>query len=191
MTSSPRIGLPTNGDMPRDSARSADRVRALHLLNQGADLLEQGKVAQAIPLLESAYLLNPKSVPALLNLGAAYVLAGRFREAVPLLESARDVEPQNVMAWVNLGAAYLGNPVLASSEQQLLAIDAFQQAIRLNPAAPSAFYNLGLILKDRGERQRALAAFRRASQVDPSDRDARYWIAKLEGEVDNDAEYQA
>jgi tetratricopeptide (TPR) repeat protein len=156
------------------------KERARRLLNRGASLLEQGKAAEAIPHLERAYQLDSSSVPAQINLGGAYVLAGRHEKAVPLLEAARDSEPQNVMVWINLGAAYLGNPVLATSEQQTQAIRAFEAALELNPAAPSVSYNLGLIYVDRKENDLAVTAFRRAVQVNPLDRDARAWLHKLE-----------
>ena len=99
-------------------------------------------------------------MPAQINLGGAYVMAGRHEKAVLLLEAARDAEPQNVMIWINLGAAYLGNPILASPEQQMQAIHAFEAALDLNPAAPNVNYNLGLIYVDREERDLAVAAFR-------------------------------
>jgi tetratricopeptide (TPR) repeat protein len=154
--------------------------RALHLLNQGAELLEQGKAQEAIPHLERAYQFDAESVPVLINLGGAYVMAGRHKEAVPLLEAARDVEPRNAMIWINLGAAYLGNPVLATPEQQMQAIAAFEVALELNPAAPNVHYNLGLIFVDRQELDLAMAAFRQAIQINPLDRDARHWLRKLE-----------
>jgi tetratricopeptide (TPR) repeat protein len=96
------------------------------------------------------------------------------------LEAARDAEPENAMIWINLGAAYLGNPALATHEQQMQAIRAFQTALRLNPAAPNVNYNLGLIFVDRREHDLAIASFRRAIQVNPLDRDARAWLQKLE-----------
>ncbi len=156
------------------------KERARRLLNRGASLLEQGKANEAIPHLERANQLDRSSVPAQINLGGAYVLAGRHEKAVPLLEAARDAEPENVMIWINLGAAYLGNPVLATSEQQMQAIHAFEVALELNPAAPNVNYNLGLIFVDREEHSLALAAFRRAIQINPLDRDARAWLQKLE-----------
>mgnify|MGYP001818396250 FL=1 len=118
-------------------------------------------------------------MPILITLGGAYVVAGRHKEAVPLLEAARDAEPGNMMVWINLGAAYLGNPILASGEQQMQAIEAFEKALELNPAAPSVHYNLGLIFVDRDEPDLALAAFRKAVQTNPADRDARLWIRRL------------
>lgn len=150
------------------------------LLNQGAKLLEQGKAQEAIPHLERAFQLDAENVATLINLGGAYVMTGRHREAIPLLERARDAEPDNAMIWINLGAAYLGNPVLATPDQQIQAISAFERALALNPGAPNAHYNLGLIFVDRNEPGLAAAAFRRATEVNPLDRDARYWLRKLE-----------
>lgn len=155
------------------------RDRARRSLDQGTRLLEQGRAREAIPHLERAHQLDAESVPILINLGGAYVIGGRHREAVPLLESARDREPDNAMIWINLGAAYLGNPVIATAEQQMQAIAAFEKALELNPAAPSVHYNLGLIFVDRGETDLALAAFRHAIRVNPLDRDARLWLRKL------------
>ncbi len=156
-----------------------EREDLRQLLNRGAALLEAGKAQEAIPHLERAYRLAPEDVPTLINLGGAYIMAGRHKEAIPLLEAARDAEPDNVMVWINLGAAYLGNPVLATAEQQMQAIGAFEKALELNPAAPNVHYNLGLIFVDRGDTDLAVAAFRRAIQVNPLDRDARYWLRKL------------
>jgi Flp pilus assembly protein TadD len=162
-----------------DSANREMQERARRLLNRGADLLEQGHVQEALSELEQAYELDGESIPVLINLGGAYILSGRHREAIPLLEAARDAEPDNAMIWTNLAAAYLGNPVLASPEQEMRAISAFERALELNPATPNVHYNLGLIFVNRGEDELAMAAFRRAIQVNPYDRDAHHWLRKL------------
>lgn len=155
---------------------------ARRLVNRGARLLEEGKPGEAIPYLERANELSSENAAVLINLGGAYVMAGRHRQAVPVLEKARDIEPDNVMIWINLGAAYLGNPVLTSEDQQMRAIEAFERALELNPAAPNVHYNLGLIFVDRGETGLAVAAFRRALHTNPFDNDARYWLGKLKAE---------
>jgi len=156
------------------------RKKAKELLNQGAQLLQQGRVEEAISFLEQAHELDAESVPTLLNLSGAYILAGRHREAIPLLEAALKTEPENPMIWINLGAAHLGNPILATHEQQEQAIRAFEKSLELDPAAPSVHYNLGLIFVDRGDHDLARAAFRHALRVNPQDRDARRWLDKLE-----------
>jgi tetratricopeptide (TPR) repeat protein len=158
--------------------------RTRRLVNRGAKLLEEGKADEAIIHLERACELDITSVPAQINLGGAYIMAGRHQDAVPLLEAARDAEPENAMIWINLGAAYLGNPALATHEQQIQAIRAFQTALELDPVAPNVNYNLGLIFVDRREHDLAIASFQRAIKVNPLDRDARIWIQKLEATRD-------
>jgi tetratricopeptide (TPR) repeat protein len=166
----------------KSSSQAKTRERARRLLNQGAVLLEQGRAEEAIAPLERAYRIDAGNVPTLINLGGAYIMAGRHREAIPVLEAARNAEPDNAMIWINLGAAYLGNPVLASPEQQMQAIVAFEKALELNPAAPNVHYNLGLVFVDRKENDLAVAAFRQALRVNPFDRDAHQWLRKLGAE---------
>lgn len=166
------------------SQNTEERVR--RLLNRGARLLEEGNAEQAIPHLERAYQIDARNVPTQINLGGAYIMIGRHKEAVPLLEAARDAEPQNAMIWINLGAAYLGNPVLATPEQQMLAIHAFETALQLNPAAPNVHYNLGLIFADRQENDLALRAFQQAVRINPFDRDAQAWLRKLKARPDRE-----
>ena len=170
--------------------RSGEKAReeALRLLNLGADLLAQGQAGDALDCLEQAHRLDAGSVPVCINLGGAYVMCGRHKKAIPILETARDAEPDNAMIWINLGAAYLGNPILATTEQQGRAIAAFERALELNPAAPNVHYNLGLIFVDRGERDLAVAAFRQAVQVNPFDRDARRWLDNLEAASQQDGQ---
>jgi tetratricopeptide (TPR) repeat protein len=175
--------------MSQQHAQAVAQVQ--RLLSQGATLLEQGEAKTAIPLLERAYDVDARNVPVLINLGAAYALTGRHAEAVPLLETARDLEPDNPMIWINLGAAYLGNPVLASGEEQMRAIAAFQKALELDAAAPNVHYNIGLILADRAEPDLAMAAFRQAIRVNPADRDARHWLDKLEAGKEREQERES
>jgi tetratricopeptide (TPR) repeat protein len=156
-------------------------------VNRGARLLEKGRAKQAIPLLEKAHSLAPDNAAVCINLGGAYILAGRHRAAVPVLEAASRIEPDNPMIWVNLGAAYLGNPILARDLEQVQAIEALRQAVALNPATPHAYYNLGLIYRDRQEWALALEAFEWAVKVNPLDQDARGMAGRMQQMLDGDA----
>jgi tetratricopeptide (TPR) repeat protein len=149
-------------------------------MQRGTTLLTQGKPADALPLLQKAHRLKPDNPDAALNLGGAFIMAGRHKHAVPILEQAVQRAPANAQLWINLGAAYLGNPVTATSERQLKAIAAFHKALEIDPLAHSVAYNIGLIHRDRGEIDLAIAAFRRAVLADPRDRDAQRLLEKLE-----------
>ena len=163
------------------SARTAmsDKNSFENALRQGTRLLQLRKVEEAIRLLEKAHALDGTHVNAALNLGGGYILAGRHRKAVPVLEGILPAAKDNTAVWINLGAAYLGNPILAKDEQQLKAIDAFERALEIDPAAYSVHYNIGLIYRDRNEREKAIEMFKRALDVNPHDRDALSQLNKL------------
>lgn len=163
---------------------SPRREEAIRLLNRGADHLRAGEPEKALPLLLGAHELLPEDVPTAINLAGAYILLGRHQEAIPVLEQALAHEPENEMVWTNLGAAHLGNPGRAGDEQQQKAIEAFERAIEINPHVPNVYYNLGLIHRERGEREQAMRRFRHAVQADPHDRDARRALRRLEDERD-------
>lgn len=153
--------------------------RFFDLLRRGTQALHRGQLGDAVRLLESAHRLDAANEDAALNLGGAYILSKKFKRAVAILEPLSERRPDNPMIWTNLGAAYLGNPVLASDEDQQRAIAAFERAIALNPATPNVAYNLGLIYRDRREHATAVYWFRLAIQANPNDRDARYYVEQL------------
>jgi len=146
----------------------------------GTRLLAEGKTDEALPLLENAHKLKPDNADAALNLGGAYIMAGRHKLAVPVLERAVEYLPANAQLWINLGAAYLGNPITATGERQQRALEAFGHALEIDPLARSVAYNMGLIHRDRGEIDLAIAAFRRAVLADPNDRDAQRLLERTE-----------
>ncbi len=146
---------------------------------QGTQLLHQGKAEKAIRPLEKAHALDPAHVDAAINLSGAYVLRKQFKKAVILLEPFSQSDPDHIMIWTNLGAAYLGNPVLANDDEQLKAIHAFKMALQINPVAPNAAYNIGLIYYRRNDPINAATYFQKAVQADPHDRDARALLERM------------
>lgn len=146
----------------------------------GSDLLHKGKAAESLPYLRQAYELQPSDVDAAINLGGALILTKNFSKAVGVLEEASREDPDNPQIWINLGAAYLGNPVLAGAEQQDKAIRAFERALEIDPVARSVAYNIGLVYRDKGEREQAIHWFQQAVKHNPADQDARSLLVKLQ-----------
>lgn len=177
-----------SGKRPPGGRQRSDRL--FNLLRRGTQALHAGQVATAAEQLERAHALDEENGDVALNLGGAYILSRRFARAVAVLEPLSAREPDNPMVWTNLGAAYLGNPVLAGDEEHERAIAAFQRALELDPAAPNVAYNLGLIHRDRGEREEALRWFMRAVMANPNDRDARSQIQRILGAGASLARYQ-
>jgi superkiller protein 3 len=148
-------------------------------LNESAQLLRQNRPGEAETLLLPLYNEAPDHVDVLINLSGAYILQRKWDKAVRLLKKGTKSHPNNAMLWMNLGAAELGRLETAGPRQQQRAIEAYQRALQVNIETPNAHYHLGLIYKERGEFTRSAAFFQRALEVDPADRDARYWLDKL------------
>ncbi len=154
--------------------------RFMALLQAGTEALQRGRIEDAIRRLDLAHQLQPDNPDAAHNLSSAYILRGRFSKALPLLQKLVANHPDNANFWLNLGAAHLGNPVLATDEQQQQAIAAFQHALTLNPAIPNAAYNIGLIYRDREEKEQAIYWFQKAIQANPTDPHAYNILQKLQ-----------
>jgi tetratricopeptide (TPR) repeat protein len=152
-------------------------------INAGARLLYQNRPGEAAALLEPLYPQAPTHPDLAINLGGAYILQRKWDRAVRVLQKAVEANPNNVMLWINLGAAQLGNIQTAGPKQQERAIRAYERALAIDPKAPNVHYHLGLIYKDRGEFDQALAAFQRALEVLPTDKDARYWLEQVAQQV--------
>jgi tetratricopeptide (TPR) repeat protein len=152
------------------------------LFRRGTELLQRGRAHEAVHPLDLAHQLQPDHSDAAHNLSSAYILTRNFKKALPLLEKLLENDQDNAQLWLNLGAATLGNPLLATDEQQQQAITAFTRAIELDPATPNAAYNIGLIYRDRQERTKAIDWFNRALQANPQDRHAQNLIRRLQSE---------
>ena len=150
------------------------------LLVEGTRMLQNSQQLRAAELLEKAHEIDPENFDAALNLSAAYILMGSFKKAVPLLENLVDRDEASAAVFTNLGAAYLGNPVLARDEDQLKAINAFNRALEVDPPAPNAAYNIGLIYRDRREYDKAEEWFTKAVEDFPDDKDAENQILKIQ-----------
>jgi tetratricopeptide (TPR) repeat protein len=146
---------------------------------QGTLALQQGAYSNAIKFLEKALEYQPDDLNTTLNLSSALILLKRFKKAVPLLESLTDDYQDNPMLWLNLGAAYLGNPILATAENQHKAISAFQMVLKINPKTRHAAYNIALVYRDQKNYREALQWFEQEAAGFPDDEDAQFYIEKM------------
>jgi Flp pilus assembly protein TadD len=149
-------------------------------------MLNGGKIREAIPLLEQLARGRPQDTELLYNLGIAYSEIGEYQQAVMALKRAIEHDPQHPNALVGLGVAYQR---LGQSDQA----EAFlRRAIDVQPGNPYALRNLGAVLGRRGEHADALPYFRRAVQAAPNDPAALLGLAKsLESSGSADDETEA
>jgi tetratricopeptide (TPR) repeat protein len=140
-------------------------------------MLRAGRIADAVPFLETLVRARPDDVEGLYNLGIAHSELGRFDAAVAHLTRAVELAPKHSHAWSGLGVAYqrLG--------QSDLALDAMRKAVDADPEDAYAQRNLGGVLLARGQAAVAMEHLRRARQALPHDMQATYGLATALEEV--------
>lgn len=148
-------------------------------LNESARLLRANRPGEAIAVLEPLREDLPHDPDVAINLGGALILQRKWAKAVRILREAVERTPDNALLWTNLAAAYLGRLETSGPRHQARAIRAYEKALRLDPSAANVHYQLGLIYKRQGNLSRASALFQRALEINPNDRDARFWMDKL------------
>jgi tetratricopeptide (TPR) repeat protein len=70
--------------------------------------------------------------------------------------------PKDAGAWYNLGIAYW------QSNQPAKAIEAYQQALRINPEHANAWYNLGIAYKNSGQTSQVMDVYKRLKTLNPA-----------------------
>jgi tetratricopeptide (TPR) repeat protein len=198
-----------------DSARASQQSGAFHQAEQlcrqlldaepanadawqflGANLQEQGKLADATACFERALQSQPTSPEAAFRLACSLAAQGKRQEAIGAFRRTLQIKPDHVDALARLGVALaesgnLGEAVsnlrqaiqlrpdfakarhnlgVALSQQGHLekARHHLEHALRLRPDYSEAAYNLGNVLNSMGRREEAIASFRRAIEHQPN-----------------------
>ena len=103
-------------------------------------MLRSGRIAEAVPYLESLTKSAPADAAVLYNLGIAYSELGQYDEAIIRLKRAVQLDPGHAHAWVGIGNAYHR---MRKPDQ---ALEAFEKAVQADPKDGYTRRNLGGIL---------------------------------------------
>ena len=105
----------------------------------------------------------PLSWLAAANLGKVAMDEGKFREAAASLDRAEALRPDSAEVRLDRGNAYkhIGRPDVADGE--------YRKAIALDPSFPGAYYDLGVLLLERGDSVGAAEALRQALRLGAND----------------------
>ena len=93
--------------------------------------------------------------------GTALNFLDRFEESLPLLLEQAQVIQADAMSWFQVGLAY------EKLERVPESIDAYENALSLDPDYDLAMFNLGGVLWSSGDREQALLIWRRAAEQFP------------------------
>src|SRR5262249_51745377 len=109
---------------------------------------------------------NPSATTAWYNLGLFELQSGRPEVAASALQRAVQLQPSYGAAWNALGAAFV-------NRDRAGAIDAWRHAERLLPRDYDLLFNVGMLLADGENPDRAVPFLRRFVAEAPRDRYAR------------------
>jgi len=127
------------------------------------ELLQAGKIADAIPLLWALLQQRPSDIDALYNLGVAYSELGQVQKSIAILQRLVEAEPKHVHGLVALGVACIKQGDVTGGEKYL------RQALNLEPQNLWALKNLGACLLKQGRANDAIPVFEKALSATPED----------------------
>ena len=125
--------------------------------------------------------LDPESTR-LNNLGAAYANQQDFRKAAQMFQKAAELEPRWPVPRLNEAIALMNLQKEDDAESLLLKVT------REQPGDVRAWYNLGLLYKNKGEAAEALHAFEQVIAQHPQDADSYYFLGVALSQMHRDRE---
>lgn len=137
------------------------------------ELKRQGRMAEALTVLETNIRAKPDSAEMLNNLAVSLFQAGRQPEAFQRVRRALELNPQLADGHVNLGT------MLLQTGQFAAALESLAQALQLGRETADVRNFTGLCLIGLGRPAEAKPQFERALQLNPNHKDARANLAVL------------
>lgn len=157
-----------HGHPPMNPTPVAERPAddPLAVMHAGVDHARQGRLADALPLLERAVALAPTLAQARLNRGVALLESGQPADAEAELREAVRLDPNYAEAHFNLGN------VLRDQGRSAEAVEHYRTAVRLRPDHAGAVTNLGLAVLDTGRTGEAVTLLSHAVRLDTGSKEA-------------------
>ena len=144
----------------------------------GKALLHDGKVNDAVTELREATRLDPGSGESHYQLGLALARSGQQEDAATEVKKGRELSSadernQNAELDISEGQAALQKDELQEAEAK------FRHAVKLQPSSPVAQHLLGITLEKEGNTEDAVAAYKKALELNPGDLSARQNVDRL------------
>jgi len=119
------------------------------------------------------------------GMAQAHLEAGDLAESEAAIRHSLLIDASSSASWVQLGS------VLAHTMRQTAALDAYDQALRIDPNQIRVILSRGHVLKTLGRRAEAEAAYLRCLELQPDFGEAYYSLADLKNYLFSDAEVSA
>ena len=132
------------------------------LLDEGTTLRQQGRLEEAVRVLQTASQLVSDDPALWSELAHAMRWQGQYGPAEEAARKALSVQPEHAPALFNLGA------ILADTGRVNEGIASYRKALQFKPDFAEAWSNLGMALGMIGKPEEEVDAYRRALEVNPA-----------------------
>ncbi|VAW76405.1 hypothetical protein MNBD_GAMMA14-2039 [hydrothermal vent metagenome] len=132
------------------------------LLMAAAILLVAGCSSVRMPgvATEDNKVRHEEKIPRSYDNALVLMQSGDYQAAIPVLKAFIVKRPALAGPYLNLGIAY------RLTKQDDAAVDALNQALKLNPENPATWHQLAILYRNQGDFNAALDAYRKALELD-------------------------
>jgi Tfp pilus assembly protein PilF len=131
-------------------------------LQEGWLLAQANQDAEARQIAQNVLVRMPEQPEALLLQGTLCQVEQRYQEALRYLRRASELQPDQPLVYPRMGKVLM---ILRRRDE---AIQAFRESLRVNPGrSPADHANLGALLAQKGETEKALAQYQQALSFIP------------------------
>ena len=150
---------------PKKQKLSPQKLKSL--MKRGVDLIQAGDFKQAVEVLESVHLSQPRNSTVNYYLGYAFHALGDVKQACDYYQIAVKEKPALVQGWLNLANVFM------LREEFDEARSAFQKVLKLKPDLPQALYGMGMAMGAIDKDKEASDFLSRAYSLQPDSLDIR------------------
>jgi tetratricopeptide (TPR) repeat protein len=161
-----------------DRTTKENQTQAKHLVQQADELAMKNDFARSLAVLQQAIAMDATYPGAYAQLAKLYFSAGDIEKAADAIGQAL------VRAPYHPEYLYVQGKILEKQGKLDDALGVFQQTVLVNPKESDAYFEIGWIYLQRGERVKARAAFAKAVEISPDDPDYKRALAALNGGAD-------
>lgn len=167
------IGLLCHGDPTAKENSTEAETRVAKLYQTGMEMLEQGRLDEAVKQLRSATEINHRHAPSYVGLGHVYLAQDSLKAAEQAFLNARRANKDYAPAYNGLGLVYW-----QKKTGRLWAIEYFRTAYQLDRRYSEAYYNAAEVYREIGD-TKELDTYERLVEAFPEHRDAWFRIGEI------------
>jgi arylsulfatase A-like enzyme/predicted Zn-dependent protease len=196
-----------------------EKILVFNELSRAREMGLDGKVDEAVPIIQSIIASDPDITDAYFALGNIYFQAQRYKDAIQYFEQALGRKPDDSFAAINIALAYEAMGKFEEAEKFLLgylekgfsdpqfyfmlgnlnyvqknydrAIPYFERCLASNAESGGSYSLLGAIYIIKDDLPRAEECLRKAFEINPRLNNLHYFMAELAEKMGRAAEAQA